>query len=56
MWVPFDGHDINLICTMLRRIQRHMVGPVFLHVVTQKGKGYLPAEKENSPLSWRGTF
>ena len=43
---PIDGHDINLICTMLRRIQRHMVGPVFLHVVTQKGKGYLPAEKE----------
>jgi 1-deoxy-D-xylulose-5-phosphate synthase len=44
---PIDGHNINLICTMLRRIQRHMVGPVLLHVVTQKGKGYLPAEKES---------
>ncbi|MBW6513128.1 MAG: 1-deoxy-D-xylulose-5-phosphate synthase [Candidatus Syntrophosphaera sp.] len=53
---PIDGHDIELMCTMLRRIQRHMVGPVFLHVVTQKGKGYAPAEKNSSLFHGVGPF
>lgn len=46
---PLDGHDIRLLCSILHRVQRYMVGPVLLHVVTKKGKGYSPAEK-NAPL------
>jgi 1-deoxy-D-xylulose-5-phosphate synthase len=53
---PIDGHDINLMATMFRRIQRHMVGPVLLHVVTQKGKGYVPAEKESTLYHGVGPF
>lgn len=33
---PIDGHDIKQLCNMFRRIKRYMVGPVLLHVVTQK--------------------
>lgn len=53
---PIDGHDIELLCTMLRRVKRHMVGPVLLHIVTQKGKGYAPAEKDSSKFHGVGPF
>ncbi len=53
---PIDGHDIELLSTIMRRIQRHMVGPVLLHVVTQKGRGYLPAEKDSSSFHGVGPF
>ncbi len=53
---PIDGHDIRLLCAILRRIQRHMVGPVLLHVVTQKGRGYAPAEKDASLFHGVGPF
>ena len=39
---PVDGHDIQSLVEMLRRVSE-LKGPVFLHVVTQKGKGYRPA-------------
>ncbi len=53
---PIDGHDIRLLCTIFRRVQRHMVGPVLLHVVTQKGRGYAPAEKNASLFHGVGPF
>ncbi|MFO8145204.1 MAG: 1-deoxy-D-xylulose-5-phosphate synthase [Candidatus Syntrophosphaera sp.] len=53
---PIDGHDIDLLCTIFRRIQRHVVGPVMLHVVTQKGKGYPPAEKDATLFHGIGPF
>jgi 1-deoxy-D-xylulose-5-phosphate synthase len=53
---PIDGHDIQLLSSMLRRVQRYMVGPVLLHVVTQKGKGYAPAEKDASLYHGVGPF
>ncbi len=42
---PFDGHNLNLLIPSLRNIL-HIKGPVLLHVVTKKGKGYSPAEKD----------
>ncbi|MGH7441798.1 MAG: 1-deoxy-D-xylulose-5-phosphate synthase N-terminal domain-containing protein, partial [bacterium] len=40
---PVDGHDCEALIAMLRRV-REMKGPVLLHAVTRKGKGYAPAE------------
>lgn len=53
---PIDGHDIKLLSSIMRRIKRHMVGPVLLHVVTQKGRGYIPAEKDSSSFHGVGPF
>jgi 1-deoxy-D-xylulose-5-phosphate synthase len=40
---PIDGHDLDQLVPELERIRDHESGPVLLHVVTQKGKGYHPA-------------
>lgn len=40
---PIDGHDLPLLTSTLLNMKR-MRGPRFLHVVTQKGRGYAPAE------------
>ena len=49
---PLDGHDISLLVKTLRNIAT-IKGPVMLHVITKKGKGYLPAESE--PIRFHGT-
>jgi len=41
---PIDGHDIGMLRKYLRMV-RDMDGPVLLHVVTEKGHGYKPAEQ-----------
>ncbi len=41
---PIDGHDLPALLTTLKNI-RKLPGPQFLHVVTQKGKGFEPAEQ-----------
>ncbi|MFC1988236.1 1-deoxy-D-xylulose-5-phosphate synthase [Chloroflexota bacterium] len=41
---PFDGHDTRELETALSRARDYSLKPVLLHVVTTKGKGYLPAE------------
>src|SRR5579862_6798246 len=48
---PIDGHDLRALLRALRNI-RTLSGPQFLHVVTQKGKGYAPAEAD--PITWHG--
>jgi len=48
---PIDGHDMNALVTTLANM-RDLRGPQFLHVVTQKGKGYAPAEAD--PIKWHG--
>ncbi len=48
---PIDGHDVETLVSTLENI-KDLSGPVFLHVVTQKGKGYEPAEKD--PLAYHG--
>jgi 1-deoxy-D-xylulose-5-phosphate synthase len=42
---PVDGHDINHLVEMLRNIRR-LKGPIIVHVMTKKGKGYLHAEDD----------
>ena len=53
---PIDGHDIDHMLTILKRVKGFMVGPVLLHVVTQKGKGYAPAEKDATLFHGIGPF
>ncbi len=48
---PIDGHDVDMLVDTLSNI-KNISGPVFLHVVTRKGKGYPPAEKD--PLAYHG--
>ncbi|HEY4608840.1 MAG TPA: 1-deoxy-D-xylulose-5-phosphate synthase, partial [Ilumatobacteraceae bacterium] len=45
---PFDGHDIEeLERTFLNAIELSADGPILVHIVTQKGRGYLPAEDDD---------
>jgi 1-deoxy-D-xylulose-5-phosphate synthase len=48
---PMNGHDIKELVATLRNM-RNLKGPQLLHVVTKKGKGYDPAEKD--PIKWHG--
>ena len=48
---PIDGHDLKSLVRTLKNL-RDLSGPQFLHVVTQKGKGYAPAEAD--PITWHG--
>ncbi len=41
---PIDGHDLNVLLPVLRNVRDARQGPILLHVVTKKGKGYPPAE------------
>lgn len=52
---PIDGHDLDTLVTTLRNL-KNTNGPRFLHVVTKKGKGYLPAEKDPVAYHGVGTF
>jgi 1-deoxy-D-xylulose-5-phosphate synthase len=44
---PIDGHDIDAMEHALRRA-RSFGGPVIVHAITQKGRGYLPAENDEA--------
>lgn len=48
---PIDGHDVDRLVATLENL-KDLSGPLFLHVVTKKGKGYAPAEKD--PLAYHG--
>ena len=48
---PIDGHDVDMLVETLENL-KDISGPLFLHVVTKKGKGYAPAEKD--PLAYHG--
>ncbi len=41
---PIDGHDMNQLLPVLRTVKARAKGPVLIHVLTKKGKGYGPAE------------
>ncbi|WP_010141698.1 1-deoxy-D-xylulose-5-phosphate synthase [Oceanicola sp. S124] len=41
---PLDGHDMGQLLPVLRTVKARATGPVLIHVVTKKGKGYAPAE------------
>ncbi len=48
---PIDGHDVNMLVDTLRNM-RNLKGPQLLHIKTQKGKGYKPAEAD--PIGYHG--
>ena len=52
---PVDGHDLNALISVLRNA-RDLGCPVVVHVITQKGKGYAPAEKSPSDFHGVGKF
>ncbi len=52
---PVDGHDTENLISLLR-IARDMKSPVLLHVMTQKGKGYAPAEEHPKLFHGVGKF
>ncbi|HYX45292.1 MAG TPA: 1-deoxy-D-xylulose-5-phosphate synthase [Sphingomicrobium sp.] len=41
---PVDGHDVRALVEVLENVRDAEVGPMLVHVVTKKGKGYAPAE------------
>jgi len=52
---PIDGHDLDVLVSTLSNI-RQLKGPQFLHVVTQKGHGYQPAEADPGKFHGVGKF
>jgi 1-deoxy-D-xylulose-5-phosphate synthase len=41
---PIDGHDLDQLLPVLRTVKARAQGPILIHVITKKGKGYAPAE------------
>jgi 1-deoxy-D-xylulose-5-phosphate synthase len=48
---PIDGHDLPTLIKTLQNLKQHN-GPRLLHIITRKGKGYSPAEK--NPVTYHG--
>ncbi|TXK83432.1 1-deoxy-D-xylulose-5-phosphate synthase [Paenibacillus sp. N3.4] len=48
---PVDGHNLQVLFDTLKQAEK-VNGPVLVHVVTTKGKGYVPAEKDS--FTWHG--
>lgn len=42
---PIDGHDMDQLLSVLRTVKSRATGPVLIHTITKKGKGYAPAER-----------
>ncbi|TYO89151.1 1-deoxy-D-xylulose-5-phosphate synthase [Oceanicella actignis] len=53
---PLDGHDLRQLLPVLRTARARADGPVLIHVVTQKGKGFAPAENAPDKGHARGKF
>jgi 1-deoxy-D-xylulose-5-phosphate synthase len=53
---PIDGHNFRHLLPVLRNVRDCKTGPILLHVVTQKGKGYEPAENASDKYHGVGRF
>lgn len=53
---PIDGHDMQKLTTILDKAKSNMTGPILIHVVTQKGRGYHPAEEDAPKFHGLGPF
>ncbi len=42
---PIDGHDMEQLLAVLRTVKARATGPILIHAITKKGKGYAPAEQ-----------
>jgi 1-deoxy-D-xylulose-5-phosphate synthase len=49
---PVDGHNLDYLVPILENVKNFPDGPVLIHVITQKGKGYAPAE--SAPDNYHG--
>jgi 1-deoxy-D-xylulose-5-phosphate synthase len=47
---PIDGHNLDHLLPVLKNVRDADFGPILVHVVTQKGKGYAPAEETSDKL------
>ncbi|CAL8468667.1 g8207 [Coccomyxa elongata] len=48
---PIDGHDLDLLVTMLQEVKStETVGPVLIHIITEKGHGYEPAVRASDKM------
>ena len=51
---PIDGHNLDHLLPVLRNVREaEEAGPILVHVITQKGKGYAPAEASRRQISRR---
>ena len=41
---PIDGHDLDQLLPILRTVKQRANGPILIHVITKKGRGFAPAE------------
>ena len=53
---PIDGHNLDHLLPVLRNVRAMKNGPILVHVVTQKGKGYGPAEVSADKFHGVGKF
>ncbi len=53
---PIDGHDMEQLLSVLRTVKSRATGPILIHAITQKGKGYHPAESARDKGHGVGSF
>ncbi len=53
---PIDGHDLDQLLPVLRTVHDRATGPMLIHVITKKGKGYAPAEAARDKGHATGKF
>ncbi|WP_435311511.1 1-deoxy-D-xylulose-5-phosphate synthase [Primorskyibacter sedentarius] len=53
---PLDGHDLGQLLPVLRTVRQRATGPILIHVLTKKGKGYAPAEDADDRGHARAKF
>jgi 1-deoxy-D-xylulose-5-phosphate synthase len=53
---PLDGHDLDQLLPVLRTVKMRATGPMLIHVITKKGKGYAPAENARDKGHATGKF
>ncbi len=53
---PLDGHDLQTLISTFKTVRDTAKGPILIHVLTQKGKGYEPAEKTPDAFHGVGPF
>jgi 1-deoxy-D-xylulose-5-phosphate synthase len=53
---PIDGHNLNHLLPVLENVRDSELGPILVHVVTKKGKGYAPAESAPDKLHGVSAF
>ena len=54
---PVDGHNLKLLVQLFKKYKKkELHGPVFLHLITQKGRGYKPAEESKDKFHGVSSF